>query len=234
MAFPTTLWSIVDTAKQSGDDSDAALGVLCETYWRPLYLFARRKGIADEDARDVVQAFFLKVIEKDYFAPADQSKGRFRTFLLTCFQRFLANEYKRDNAVKRGGRALRVDIDWQIDGSEIGELQSHDVPADVLFEREWAHALIARAIDRLQENEVAAGRGAVLETLGHGIFVGYPSVDHEAVSAELGMSKNALKVAVHRLRKRFRTMIEQEVRLTVGSDEEVEAELRHLLEAVSK
>ena len=233
MTFQTTLWSVVDLAKESGEDGSAALGILCETYWKPLYIYARRRGLQDEDARDAVQSFFLKVLEKDYLEPADKEKGRFRTFLLTCYQRFLSNEYKRENAQKRGGHLNRVHIDWQTDGIQIHAPSTAGDVAERQFERDWAFALLDRAMKRLTEIEERAGRGELLSRVGQGIFMGAEIIDYADLASELGVTKNSLKVAVHRLRKRLKDAIVDEVRLTVNSEDEIEEELQHLLQAVS-
>jgi len=233
MAFGTTLWSVVEDYQGAGERSEAAMGILCETYWRPLYLNALRRGLAEEEAKDAVQGFFLAMIEKRYLDAADASKGRFRTFLLTCFQRYLAKEHKRFNAQKRGGDFLRIHFEHDSKGDGLGPIASRTLPPDEQFDREWALSLIARAIERLRALEIAAGREKLISALGAHLFVDADTSSYARIAEEMGTTPNAVKVAAHRLRKRLRSLILEEVRITVNSKSSAEEELRHLLNAVS-
>lgn len=233
MAFDTTLWSIVEDAQESGADADAALAVLCETYWKPLYLHMLRRGYTEEEVKDAVQGFFLKMIEKRYLDAADASKGRFRTFLLTCFDRYISNEYKKSNAQKRGGGFKRVSIDWGPVGELDNGFKTSGIAPDAAFDRAWARALIDRAMVRLREHEVASGRGELMEALDGSLFPGEGASSYAEIAQKMGTTSNAVKVAAHRLRKRLRTFVWDEVRLTVNSEEAAELELRFLLNIVS-
>ena len=232
MPFETTMWEVVEEAQGHGSGADDALAILFETYWRPLYLYSRRRGMAEEEAKAAVQGFFLRVVEKRYFDSADGAKGRFRTFLLTCFRRYLANDYKRVTAQKREGKLQRLSIDWDLSGSVSLDLISTDTPADVLYDREWAFSLIARSMERLHEQESAAGRSALVEALGPTLFGGPGASVYDRIGRDLGMSQGAVKVAAYRIRKRLRLIILEEVRRTVGSAASAEDELQFLLGVV--
>ena len=233
MGFQTTLWSVVEKAQDRGEAANKALELLCETYWQPLFQHARRRGMSEEEAKDAVQGFFLCVIEKRYFDMADSSKGRFRTFLLTCFQRFLAKAYTRATAQKRDGNVLKVRIDWDIANSDVRELAVSDPSPEVLYDRAWAQALIARAVKRLRSREISAGRRALLDALGPTLFERPDSSEYEKIAADLGTTAGAVKVAAHRLRKRLRSVIREEVRATLKSGELIDDELKYLLDAVA-
>jgi DNA-directed RNA polymerase specialized sigma24 family protein len=170
MAFQTTAWSVVEDAQAGGEDGDRALALLCEAYWQPLFQHARQRGMAEDAAKDAVQGFFLRVIEKRYLDAADAAKGRFRTYLLTCFQRFLANEYQRATAKKRDGNLQRVSIDWELPEGAARSMPTSDVSAETLFDREWADALIARAGTQLRAQESNSGRGAQYDALAPILF----------------------------------------------------------------
>lgn len=233
MVFQTTLWSVVEDAKNRGEGADEALAILCETYWQPLFQHARWRAMAEEDARDAVQGFFLRVVEKRYFDAADSSKGRFRTFLLTCFQRYLANEHKKATAQKREGNVQQLRIDWDDNGCDGRALVGSEVSPEVQFDRAWAQALIARAVIRLRTQEIDAGRGALIDALGPVLFERPSSKEYTQIADRLATSVGAVKVAAHRIRKRLRIVIRDEVRATVNSDEIVEGELQYLLDVVA-
>jgi len=233
--FKTTLWSLVGDAQASGEQANAAMAVLCETYWKPLYRYLLMRGFAEEDARDLLQGFFLKLIEKRYLDAADASKGRFRTFLLTCLNRYAANERTRERAQKRGGDLTRVHIDWDGGVGQTGEqLPAKLLTPDREFDRQWALALIARAFERLRENEKEAGRGKLVALLGDSLYLGGHSAEYENAAEVLGTTANAVKVAAHRMRKRLHRLIWEEVQLTVDSQEAAHEELKHLLDSLSQ
>lgn len=233
MQFHTTLWSVVEDAKDSGEDADAALAILCETYWKPLYRHLIQRGFSEEEAKDAVQGFFLQVIEKRYLDAADSSKGRFRTFLLTCFHRYLANEHKKNNAQKRGGAYRRIKINWGSGDTTGDQIATSSLSPDQVFDRDWAVALIGRAIERLRANEIAAGRGRLISALGDTLYVGAETASYEQIAENLGSTTNAVKVAAHRVRKRLRNLIWEEVMLTVDSKDAAQEELKYLLEIIA-
>lgn len=231
--FATTHWSVVLAAAQ-GDPARAraALERLCQSYWYPLYAFVRRSGKSSHDAEDLVQSFFAVCLEKDYLAAADREQGRFRSFLLLMLKRFLANEHHKGQAAKRGGARSPVALD-ALSAEERYAIEPVDrLSADKLFERRWALTLLEQVLARLQREQADAGRGAVFEYFK--IFLvagGGPS--YAELAARLGLSEGAVKVAVHRLRQRYRALLDDELANTVSSPADVEEERRHLLAALS-
>jgi RNA polymerase sigma-70 factor (ECF subfamily) len=234
--FATTRWSIVVAAGAAEDTvGRAALESLCAAYWYPLYAFERRGGTAAEDARDLVQGFFAELLEKDYLAQADRERGRFRTFLITAFRHFASKEREKARALKRGGGRRPLPLDF-----EDGESRYLREPADErtperLFERRWALTLLDEAMARLLEEHRAAGREALFDAL-RGTLGGAgagPEEPYAALGARLGMSEGALKVAVHRLRRRYRDVLRAAIAETVADPAEVDDEIRQLLGALT-
>lgn len=202
---------------------------LCKTYWYPLYVFVRRKGHGHEDACDLTQAFFAKFLEKGYLRSVDANLGKFRTFLLTSMTHFLANEWDKTQAQRRGGGARLLSLDefaaeqhYQLEGVD------HDTP-EKFFERRWAQTVMSVVLDRLaaetQEKRFEILKGFLLEDKG--------AVSYETASGELGISVAAVTSAIHRMRARFRALLFEEVASTVDKPEEVEQELRYLMAALS-
>ena len=232
--FLTTHWSLVAAAgRQSSPDAQHALESLCTTYWYPLYAFVRRKGKPAEDAQDLTQAFFARLLEKGYLESADQEKGRFRTFLLTIFQRFLANEHQRDGALKRGGDQTVLSIDFD-DGERRLQLEPrHDWTAQREFERRWALTLLDEVLAKLERDYVEQEKGDLFLRLKVFLTVGDAESSYREIGKELAMSESAVKVAVYRLRQRYRDLIRIEVANTVAGEDEVDDELGCLLAAVA-
>lgn len=230
--FVTTRWSRVMAAGAAdGADSRVALAQLCQDYWKPLYFFARRKGRSAEDAQDLTQGFIANLLENQSLARADKSMGRFRSFLAGAFDNYMTNEYRYANAQKRGGGVPMTTLDDP-------EVEAHYatqemMTPELLYERSWALALLARGMERLRAEYEKAGRLALYEKVqpiisGHVARPGYAKM-----AEELGISETSLTVSVHRMRKRYGAILREEIAETVSSEEEVEAELRHLLAAVS-
>ena len=220
----------------SAQDKDSprsveALEALCRTYWYPLYAFVRRQGRRPHDAQDLTQDFFARLLEKDYLKSAAREKGRFRTFLLVAFKRFLAGEWDRQHAQKRGGFAPIVSIDQELAESRFAAEPAHHLQPDVLFDRQWAMTLIERALSRLQEEYLGSGRARLFELL-RGCLAGEESAwPYAEIAARLDLTEAAVKMAVHRLRARYREILQAEIAETVSSPEEVEEEIRHLFSA---
>jgi RNA polymerase sigma-70 factor (ECF subfamily) len=234
--FATTRWSVVVAAgqKAGGDDEDArraALETLCRAYWYPLYVYARRKGHAAEDAADLVQGFFASLLERRAVARADRERGRFRSFLLASLDHYMANEWRRATAQKRGGGAVLVGLDFDDGERRYGLEPSHHLTPDRVYERRWALTLIDAAMGRLRAEYEARDRGDLFAALA-GLISGERDEAFAQVAGRLGMSEGAVKVAVHRLRKRCRELLREEVAQTVAGEAEVDDELRHLLDAV--
>ncbi len=230
--FVTTHWSVVLSAREKDSPhSAAALETLCRTYWFPLYAFVRRQGRTPEDAQDLTQEFFARLLEKDYLKSVAQEKGKFRTFLLVALKRFLANQWDREHMLKRGGFAPVVSIDQQIAESRLAAELSHHVQPDVLFDRQWAMTLLERTMALLQEEYVASGRARLFEYLQSCLVRGESALPYAEIAARLNLTEPAVKMAVQRLRARYREILRAEIAHTVSSPEEVEEELRLLFSA---
>lgn len=233
--FGTTRWSLVLAA--SGDasrDADEALTKLCEGYWYPLYGYLRGRGHAAEDAQDLTQAFFAYLLEKRVLRHADPARGRFRSFLLASLKNFVANERDRQRAKKRGGGAPILPLELETaEGQYQLEPATSDSP-DKIFDRRWAAALLDHVMTRLRHEAQRVGQQEQLKHLQVYLTGDQPQHSYADVGAELSMSEGAVKVAVHRLRKKFRALVHDEVAQTVASPDEVESEIRHLWSAAGR
>lgn len=227
--FATTHWTVVmDAADSQADGSAKALEQLCQTYWFPLYAYVRRTGRPADEARDLTQDFFARILEKKILKAADQERGKFRSFLLTSLKNFLANEHEKAGRQKRGGGATHLSLDFQdAEGRYLHE-PSHDCAPDRLFEREWAKALLQRVLLRLRDEFAAAGQKDRFDALCPHLVEPDESSSYADTGAKLGLSEGAVKTAMHRLRTRYRELYRGEIGLLVGSAGEVEAEIQHL------
>jgi RNA polymerase sigma-70 factor (ECF subfamily) len=230
--FATTRWSLVLAAgRQDAPEGTAALAALCDAYWRPVYAFVRRQGKSPEQAEDLTQAFFTRLIEKNVVGQADRARGRFRAFLLTSVQHFLANEYDAAMAQKRGGRAVHVSL--AIDDEErqfVHEPVSAGTP-ETIFERRWALTTLDLALRRLEER-YGGERRRLFEHLKSSLAGGEPG--YADLSAALGMTEGALRVALHRMRQAYRHALRQVVLETLERPEDVDDELRYLITVLSR
>ena len=232
--FATTHWSVVlAAANPASAKSLDALAALCEAYWYPLYAFVRRNGHNPEDAQDLTQEFFARLLEKNYLADVARDKGRFRSFLLASLKHFLANEWDKARARKRGGGQSFIRLDDKTAESRYKLEPRDSASADKLFERRWALTLLERVLARLREQHTAAGKAKQFDALKAFIGGERGAEGYAAVGAALGMSEANVKVSVHRLRKRYRELLRDEIAQTVGSEAEVEGEIRHLFAALS-
>ncbi len=230
--FATTRWTVVRAAGQAASaTADEALESLCSAYWFPLYAYVRRHGFSKEDAEDLTQAFFAKLLERRDFAGLKQENGRFRAFLLAALKNFLSNERDRAGRLKRGGNITHFSLDWQSADTQFLIADSSKPPPDQAFDREWALALLERVIQRLREECAADGKGGRFERLKEFLTVGKGEISHAAKAAELGMEEGSLRVAAHRLRKRYRELLRNEVAQTLSDPAMVEEELAVLLGA---
>ncbi len=204
------------------------MGRLLETYWYPLYAFARRRGRGPEEACDLTQEFLMGLLERSLFSSADPQKGRFRTYLLTAFERFLVDERRRENREKRGGGRLVLSLS-SIDAEERYRLEPADtLTPEQIYERRWAMTLLEEAMRRLEEESAAAGREDLFAAV-KPILSGEDACSPYAeLAAQLGMKEGALKTAVHRLRRRFGTLLRAEIAQTISDPQDVDEELRHL------
>ncbi len=230
--FPTTRWTLVVAA---GDprrkEARSALVSLCENYWYPLYAYLRRRGHPSDQAQDLTQEFFTRVLEGRYLDRADPEKGRFRSFLLSSLKFFVADEEDRQRAHKRGGGQL-VSLEFSSGEERYQREPSHDETPERVFERRWALLVLDRVVERLRDEFVQHGRPEHFERLK--IFLlGQSDAPYAALAREMNTSEGALKVAIHRFRKRYRELFRQEIADTVADPAEVESELRYLAAALS-
>lgn len=230
-AFAPTRWSVVVAAggESEGTGTRRALEELIGIYWFPLYAFIRRQGQGPQQAEDLTQEFFTRLLEKEYLASADQSKGRFRSFLLTAAKRFMVNEWNKSQAQKRGGRRL---VEWNaLDAEARYRLEPADeLTPERLFDRRWALAVLEQVMARLGREFADRGRGKLFEALA--ATLSEPDSNYAEIGDRLGMTQGAVKVAAHRLRRRYRDLLREEIAQTVAGPEEVEAEIRHLMECL--
>ena len=221
-------------ADESSAAADQALTTLCETYWYPLYAFLRSRGSSVEDAQDLTQAFFTRVLEKHSLRQADPARGRFRSFLLASLKNFASNQRDREITGKRGGGVPLVSLEFDsAEGRFQMEPPSQETP-ERIFDRRWALTLLDRVLSRLKMDMVAAGREAYFERLKSYLTGDEPQLSYAQTASELGMSEGAVKVGVHRLRRQFRDLLREEIAQTVSSPEEIDDELRHLRSAVGR
>jgi RNA polymerase sigma-70 factor (ECF subfamily) len=229
-SFTTTHWSLVLAAGHgSRPDASAALATLCETYWYPLYYYVRRRGYRAEEAQDLTQEFFAAILEKGHLKVADPDRGRFRSFLLASLNHFLANEWDRASARKRGGKVLSINIA----GAEGRySLEPADgLTAEKLFERRWATTLLDLVLARLRAEFIRQGRERVFERL-KDFLANVGDAPYRQAAADLGMTEAAVKMAVHRLRRQYRRLLRAQIAQTVASPEEIDDEIRHLFAAL--
>lgn len=232
--FATTRWSLVLAAQ--GPDSPVAtqaLELLCRAYWYPLYAQVRRMGLTPMEAEDLTQSFFAQLLEKNWLAVVQKERGRFRSFLLTALNHFLANEWDRAGAQKRGGHHQILSLDVPK-----GEERWVDEPAtqhtpEQDFDRRWALALLDRVLNRLEQEYVQEGKAQVFEHLKGTVGGDGAALSGSQLARALNLSEGAVRVAAYRLRQRYRDLLRGEIAQTVATPAEVDDELRHLLAAVS-
>ncbi len=233
--FATTHWTLVAGAAEANEaQRRAALEELCRLYWMPLRRFAERSGASCHDAEDLTQSFFADLLARGAIARADPTRGRFRTFLLAAFKHHVAHEFAKARRQKRGGDRELVALD-ALGAGVGGAAELADAPEDDrCFDREWALALLDRALGALREEYAAAGKVALFGAIKDALWSGRGGTDYATVAAKMGMTPGALQVAVHRLRRRFAEQLRAEVARTVLAPAEIDGELRHLLAAVAQ
>jgi RNA polymerase sigma-70 factor (ECF subfamily) len=233
MRWATTSWTQVLAAREAPtSEARQALEDLCQTYWYPLYAFVRHQSHDAEEARDLTQAYFAELLEKDYLADFDPELGRFRVFLKTSIRHFISKEREKARAWKRGGRAGVVSFD--ADPESRYQLEPVDrLDPETLYERRWALTLVQRVLGRIREESRKSGREKEFDRLKDFLTGQQPREPYSKVAAELGITEDAVKASVHRLRQRFGRMLREEIGTTVASPEEVDDEARHLLGAIA-
>lgn len=233
-AFPQTRWSVVLAAKrQSSEVSVVALETICRAYWYPLYAFVRRSGHTAHDAQDLTQEFFSRLLEKRWLDNADRAKGRLRTFLIAALKHFMVSEWRRASAQRRGGGQVHMPIDTGFAESRYAAESGSQLPPDATFDKQWALALHDLTLERLENEFKAARKTEEFEALKECLMAARGSIDYSAVASRINTNEGAARVAVHRLRKRFREIYREEISQTLSENEDVETELHHLARALA-
>lgn len=231
--FATTHWSVVLAARdKTALESEQALETLCRTYWQPLYAYVRRLGRSPEDAEDLTQAFFARLLEKDYLQGVVRERGRFRSFLLMAFKRFLANEWDRVRAIKRGGGASALPLDTRLAERSLASGPSDSTSPDQIYDHQWALSLLDQTMACLREEYEKAGKAGDFACLKAFLTAERGEISYGEVAAKLRTTEGAARVAVHRLRRRFREVYRAQVVHTVRGPEEIDDEIRHLQSAL--
>jgi len=232
--FATTRWTVVLAAgRRDAPEAEAALEELCRTYWYPLYVFVRRQSQTREEAEDLTQAFFARLLEKNYLEGLRSEKGKFRAFLLAALKHFLANEWDRAKRKKRGGDATVLSLDWQDADTRYQIEPADNLSPDKLYDRLWAVTLLDRVISRLREENAAEGKSKLFDELSPFLMIGKSAIPYAQAAGALGLSEPAARVAVHRLRRRYRELLRDEIVQTLSSPEQVDEEIRALFAAFS-
>jgi RNA polymerase sigma-70 factor (ECF subfamily) len=232
--FVTTHWTVVLSAgRKSSPQSDRALGELCQTYWYPLYAYVRRQGKTKEDAEDLVQAFFQKFLEKNYLEGLSAERGKFRAFLLVALKHFLANEWDKSQRQKRGGGTQHLSLDWPGADQRFHLPLADPASPDKTFDREWALTLLERVIARLEDECAADGKSQLFNQAKGYLMVGEQAIPYVDGAKVLGLAESAMRVAVHRLRKRYRELLRHEIAQTLEDPAHVGDELRALQAALA-
>ena len=232
--FVTTHWSVVLAAGR-GDTTHAfdALARLCKTYWYPLYAYARRCGCPPHDAEDMTQEFFARLLAGNWVAQADQQRGRFRSFLLSAMKHFMANEWNKSQTQKRGGGKCMLPLNEDSAEQRYQLERAAKATPESRFEQEWAVALLESALSRLEEEYSRAKKQGWMEAMRPALTTDRGALDYADLAHKLGVTETAARMAVHRLRRRYRQLIRAEVASTVASPEEVDGEMCHLFEVLT-
>lgn len=225
-----TRWTVVLAARdKSSAQSLEALETLCQTYWYPLYAYMRRQGHSLHDAQDLTQEFFARLLEKDYLRSVAREKGRFRTFLLVALKRFLANEWDRTRAHKRGGGQVHLSLDTSSAERSFQADSAVELSPDKIYDRRWALTLLDQTLARLRGEFAQAGKSADFERLKICLTAERGSICYPDLANGMGLSEAALRVTVHRLRRRFRELFREEIAHTVADPSQIDEEVRYLL-----
>ena len=227
--FATTRWTLVRAA--GGAEAAGALEELCAAYWFPVYAYVRRRGFTREDAEDLTQGFFASLLARGDIAGLRRENGKFRAFLLAAVKHFLSNERDKLGRLKRGGGAAHLSLDWQEADTRFRLADESALSPDAAYDREWATALLERVLARLEMDAVTAGDGERFGHLRSYLSFGREQIPYATAAAALGIDEGAVRVAVHRLRGRYRKRLRQEIARTLAAPDQVEEELRVLMDA---
>jgi DNA-directed RNA polymerase specialized sigma24 family protein len=235
--FPPTKWTLIKHVRQGSEEERLqALEMLCRAYWFPLYAYARRQGLSEHESEDAVQSFIVNLLGSNLFAKADQAEGRLRYYLVTSFSHYLSNRRRHNNTQRRGGAIPHIPLPHpDAEGRYQVELASSDAPPDVVYHRKWAESLIERTINRLKTKFESHGQGERFRVMRAHLPWNGADQDVTEAAAATGMTPGAFRTALHRMRKEYRQMIIDEVRLTLGSDDPqlIDNEIRELFQALA-
>ena len=231
--FAPTRWTLILRARGATPEGRAALGELCEAYYQPVLRFLHREGRDEDSARELTQEFFARILGQGAFEQADPERGRFRSYLLGALKHFLADQRKHEHRLKRGGGATSESFDALDDSASRQVADPTTAEPEMFFDREWALAVMARALEVLQKEFITAGKNDQFDTLKPWLMGETPSLSQAEAARQLGLSEGAVKVGIHRLRKRFRDTVRAEIAQTLRDPSLVDEELRHLIEALS-
>ncbi len=232
--FATTHWSVIAAAQDAASpECQEALATLCRTYWYPLYAFIRRQGYSPEESEDLTQGFVAELLDKNTLNVADRTKGKFRSFLLTACKHYLSHERDRARAQKRGGGRPILSLDFQRGETRYLAEPSHGLTPERLFDRGWALTMLDGVFSRLREESAGKDKGRLFEHLRVFLLGEKVSLPYSRVAQELGMTEGAVKVAAHRLRRRFRELVCEEIVNTVDQSADTEEEIRELFAALA-
>jgi len=233
--FVTTRWTQVLAARGPSPEARAALGELCEAYWTPIFRFVRRSGYDEDAARDQTQEFIAQLLARNGLDTVEPSKGRFRSFLLGAVKHFLADQLDRARAAKRGGGQVVLPIEQQTETTTCLQVPDpNGFMPDTFFDRQWALNIIERALKALAADLASAGKRAYFESLKPWLVGDVAPLSQAEAAHQLGLSEGAVKVAIHRLRKQFRALVKAEIAHTVSTPDQVQEELRYLVEVLSQ
>lgn len=220
--------------RRSTPQADVALEALCRTYWYPLYVYVRRQTSTREDAEDLTQSFFARFLEKNYLEGLSSDKGKFRAFLLAALKHFLANEWDRANRQKRGSGVALFSLDWQSADTRYQIDPADNLSPDKLYDRAWAVTLLERVITRLRQERDAGGKGRLFEQLKPFLMIGKNAMPYAQAAATLGLTEGAVRVGVHRLRRRYRELLREEIAQTLADPAQAGEEMQALFSAFAE
>ena len=232
--FATTHWSVVLAAGEGSTPASAqALERLCRTYWYPLYAFVRRRGCQPQDAQDLTQGFFAALLAGKYLAQANRERGRFRTFLLTAFDNFLHNEHDRATALKRGGGHEIVSWEEHTAEGRYAQEPAGGLSPEQIYEKRWAATLLERVLARLREESIQAARLELFDRLKPHLWGEDEATPYAQLATRFNLTVSAIKVTVHRLRRRYREVLREEIAQTVADAAEIDGEIQYLIRVMS-
>lgn len=235
VVFATTHWTVILAAKDtSRPEAQEALARLCQTYWAPLYSYLRRDGHSSHDAEDLVQSFFERFLEKNFLKDVERERGRFRSFLLAALRHFIFNENRASKRLRRGGQLIRISLDVPEEELHCQSELAHAGTPEKAYDRRWAQAIMANARHRLENEMTTAGKGRNYQILQQWLATDPAPGEYEAAAPDLNFSPRTVGVAVFRLRQRFRELVRIEVADTVSEMDDIQEEMRYLLEVITQ